>query len=211
MLGNLKFAALEQPQPTFDDAIGRPYWLAASTHDDEELQLCRLISTLPRSHLLVIAPRHPQRSAKIQQQLAALAVPFAVRSANQPLDEHTQVYLADTLGEMPQWLQNATAVFMGGSLVPVGGHNVLEAASAAAPVVTGPHMSNFKEEVALLRPSGAVVVENDAAAVIARIAELLNAPETAREKGLAGQAAVALQRGVLQRYTEALAPLIAGD
>lgn len=210
-LGNLKFAGLATETTVPEDGIGRPYWLAASTHDDEEFQLCSLLNQLPDSHLLVIAPRHPRRSAKIQQQLATLPLQLAVRSLDQNIESDTQVYLADTLGEMPRWLQHADAVFMGGSLVPVGGHNVIEAAAVAAPLVTGPHLHNFEQEAALLEPSGALQIAQDAQEVIACMGDLLRDAPAAQARGQSGKEAVQGNQDILPNYLAALGRLIARD
>lgn len=210
-LGNLKFAGLATDASALDDGIGRPYWLAASTHEDEELQLCRLLNQLPDCHLLVIAPRHPRRSAKIQQQLGALPLKLAVRSLDQPIDSDTQVYLADTLGEMPRWLQHADAVFMGGSLVPIGGHNLIEAAAVGAPQVSGPHLQNFEEEAALLTPSGALQVAADAAEAIECIGRLLADLPAAQGLGQSGKDALQGNQGILPDYLQALSRLVGRD
>lgn len=211
LLGNLKFAAISANTPALDNPIERPFWLAASTHEDEELQLCSamLAKSELASTLLVIAPRHPKRSAAIREQLSSLKVNYAVRSKNEPIDQKTQVYLADTLGEMSLWLQHAKAVFMGGSLVPVGGHNLLEPAAAGVPIVSGPQLHNFLEEAELLRPVGALQPCDTAAEAINAISELLADPENSRQLGAAGRLAVRAQADTLERYRDALLPLVA--
>lgn len=210
-LGNLKFAAAAVEAAAEPRPFDRPFWLAASTHDDEELQLARALHQRPMdAGLLVIAPRHPARSVKIQRQLRELGVAFAVRSLEQPVTAETRVYLADTLGEMQRWLQHAELVFMGGSLVPVGGHNLLEPAAAARPIASGPQLHNFAEEAALLRPSGALAVFEDAAAVVDYAAELRADPARARQLGEAGARALAAQGQVLEDYRRALLTLLEG-
>jgi len=150
--GNLKFA------PTTDlanihpiDLNSRNYVVAASTHNDEEKQLAQLWSELNTDTLLVIAPRHPNRSEQIQKQLSDLNVHFSVRSKQQPINDDTQIYLADTLGELTAFMQGAEFVFIGGSLIPHGGQNILEPARLGKTTVCGPHMFNFKDEVDLLK------------------------------------------------------------
>lgn len=209
-LGNLKFAAItSQPKESLNP-VDRPFWLAASTHDDEEIQLCTALLARPTraKQLLVIAPRHPKRSPKIQEQLKALGIPFAVRSQQQPILADTRVYLADTLGEMPLWLQHAQAVFMGGSLIPVGGHNLLEPAAAGVPIISGPSLYNFLEESELLRSVGALRPAETAEEVLQYIDALLADPDTSQRIGAAGRQAVLANADILERYTEALLALI---
>ena len=210
-LGNLKFAAIATAPDKIDNPIIRPFWLAASTHEDEEFQLCQALRNTANNHkpLLVIAPRHPKRSVKIQEQLTALNISFAVRSKEQPIEESTEVYLADTLGEMSLWLQHAQVVFMGGSLVPVGGHNLLEPAAAAAPIVSGPHLHNFLEEAALLRPSGALHQVESADDVVTYVESLMDDSHRRDQLGEAGRQAVQSNANMLERYTAALLPLVA--
>lgn len=210
-VGNLKFAAVATALDKIDNPITRQFWLAASTHEDEELQLCQALQNAPNNHklLLVIAPRHPKRSAKIQEQLTALKLSFAVRSKEQPIEHGTEVYLADTLGEMPLWLQHAEAVFMGGSLVPVGGHNLLEPAAAGAAIVSGPHLYNFLEEAALLSPSGALQQVESAVEVVAYVESLMSDSDQRTQLGESGRQAVQSNADMLERYTTALLPLVA--
>lgn len=210
-VGNLKFAAVATALDKIDNPITRAFWLAASTHEDEELQLCQALQNAPSNHkpLLVIAPRHPKRSAKIQEQLTALKISFAVRSRKQPIEESTEVYLADTLGEMSLWLQHAELVFMGGSLVPVGGHNLLEPAAAGAAIVSGPHLHNFLEEAALLAPSGALQQVESADEVVAYVESLMGDADKRTQLGESGRQAVQSNADMLERYTAALLPLVA--
>ncbi len=209
-LGNLKFAALSTPTAAPANALQRPFWLAASTHHDEEKQLCSAWLTRQPSStdLLVIAPRHPKRSARIQNQLKDLRLNFAVRSAGDEVNEQTQVYLADTLSEMPLWLHHAKVVFMGGSLVPIGGHNVLEPAAAGVPIVSGPHLHNFLEEAELLIPSGALHQADSAEEAIDYVNTLLANPDHSRVLGVEGFKAVQTNADMLERYIDALLPLV---
>ncbi len=135
--------------------------MAASTHHNEEQQLARLWQQLNTSHLLIIVPRHPNRSAQIQKQLAELKINYAVRSKQQTINNQTQVYLADTLGELRQFIAGAHCVFIGGSLVDHGGQNILEAASAGKAILCGPYMYNFNEELQLLLSHRACVQVNN--------------------------------------------------
>ena len=126
-LGNIKTYSGNPVQATaLPELENSNYLLAASTHDPEEQQLCDALSAT--GLLLVIAPRHVQRSSEIQQMLKARKIAFATRSRNEEVTADTRVYLADTTGEMDRIIANATIVFVGGSLIDRGGHNVLEPA-----------------------------------------------------------------------------------
>jgi len=190
--------------------IACPFWLAASTHENEEAQLCTALEKFHhcRNTLLVIAPRHPVRSEKIQEMLKKSGVNFAVRSKDQTINPDTQVYLADQLGELKMWLAHAEVVFMGGSLVPVGGHNLLEPAAASVSMVTGPHLQNVSEEAELLLAAGALYKAADADDVLQRIELLLADSELRKESGQAGYDAVSDKASVLDRYVEVLLPVI---
>ncbi|MGB5397612.1 MAG: glycosyltransferase N-terminal domain-containing protein [Gammaproteobacteria bacterium] len=143
--GNLKFAppalALDAQNNT-----RRDYVLVASTHHDEELQIARRWIALERDELLVIAPRHPERSDAILKQLQTLTPAIARRTRNEAITDSTKIYLLDTVGELMGWFAQAKLIIMGGSFVPVGGHNILEAAHFGKGVMFGPHMDNFADE-----------------------------------------------------------------
>lgn len=165
VVGNLKFAievhTVHQPINLPDVLQQRGYCVAASTHHNEEQHLAQLWQQLDTQHLLVIVPRHPNRSAQIQKQLAELNINYAVRSKQQPVNDQTLVYLADTLGELRQFIAAARCVFIGGSLIDHGGQNILEAASAGKAIVCGPYMYNFNEELQLLFSHQACIQVNN--------------------------------------------------
>jgi 3-deoxy-D-manno-octulosonic-acid transferase len=158
LIGNLKYSppsshAIEKPQ------VSREYVVAASTHDDEELQILQCWLKLDRNELLVIAPRHPERRDEILKQLTGLTEMIAVRSRNDTTTETTKVYLLDTVGELNNWFAGARLVIMGGSFISRGGHNLLEPAHFGKAVIFGPSMENFYEETRLmLRKHAAVQV-----------------------------------------------------
>lgn len=120
---------------------GRPVWLAASTHPGEEEMVAAAHKQASRSAqrlLLIIAPRHPERGPAIAAQLKADGWTIAVRSAGELPDQNTQIYLADTLGEMGLWYRVAPVSFLGGSLVEIGGHNPFEPAALGSAIIHGP-------------------------------------------------------------------------
>ena len=156
MIGNLKYSppsidAIENP------ATNRKYVVAASTHNDEEIQILQCWLKLDRNELLVIAPRHPERREEILKQLSSLSDMIAVRSRNDVITESTKVYLLDTVGELNNWFAGAHLVIMGGSFIPRGGHNLLEPAHFGKAVIFGPSMENFYEETRLMLNKHAAV------------------------------------------------------
>lgn len=153
-------------------AIGtRKTWLAASTHPGEEEAILDAQQILD-DRLLILAPRHPVRGAAIRDLITARGLNVAQRTRHERLTPETQVYLADTLGEMGLWFDLAPVSFIGGSLVPVGGHNAYEAVAHGSAVITGPAVSNFAALYdSLLAAKGAVMVP-DAPALAAAIRAL---------------------------------------
>ena len=144
--GNLKFTECEKPQNS-ENLINRKYVLAASTHDDEEIQIIReWLKLRERKLLLVIVPRHPERLGDILSQIPFSDMTIAIRSRNEKVKDKTQVYIADTYGELNQWIEHSEFVFMGGSLVDHGGQNFLEAALHGKTIIVGPYMYNFISE-----------------------------------------------------------------
>jgi 3-deoxy-D-manno-octulosonic-acid transferase len=202
VIGNIKFAAIAaNTEPSTETALARPYVLAASTHADEELRLVRTWQTRDRRpHLLVLAPRHPARLKNILQQLESLSPHIAIRSRADAVDENTTVYLVDTLGELPKFMVNAEAVFMGGSLVPHGGHNVLEAARLGRAIVFGPYMENFEDEARiLLQCEAALQVANDQE-LECRLTELLQSPNLRARLGSNAAAVIRERQHIAERY-----------
>ncbi len=151
-LGNLKFAApplAANPDQlaVLEIAFGsRPRWLAASTHPGEEEIVAevhaRLAARTPNL-LTVLAPRHPDRGPAIAEVFAARGLEVVLRSSGRPVTPESAVYLADTIGEMGLWYRLCQVVFVGGSLIPKGGQNLLEPAKLGCAIVCGPHMTNF--------------------------------------------------------------------
>lgn len=152
--GNLKFDVTPAPEKialghTWRKALGeRPVWLAASTREGEEalvLKAWREIGTMSGrpAPLLIIVPRHPQRFPEVATLLVRNGIDFVQRSAGLPASD-TQVWLGDSMGEMAAYYALADIAFVGGSLLPLGGQNLIEAAACGCPVVVGPHTLNFQ-------------------------------------------------------------------
>lgn len=211
VIDNIKFAA---PVAAETEAqaitLPRPYVLAVSTHDDEELQISRawLASDLSVDYLLVIVPRHPKRKAAILQQLRPLTDKLAVRSDNDEVNADTRIYLADTFGELQHFIAGAELVCMGGSLIPRGGQNLIEVARLGKLALFGPHMDNFADERDLLLNNQAAVEANNVEELINKITELLAQPEQIHTMGQRAQQLVDAKSNVAERYVEALAPYL---
>ena len=171
-LGNLKYAGLPMPidekeKNEIEKEIGtRPVWLYGSTHSDEEIKLGRYLNeieqTIPNI-LTIIVPRHPQRGTEINQALKDLGLKTALRSAKEKITDKTQVYIADTIGELGLWYTLCPIVFIGGSLIPHGGQNFMEPSRFRDAVIVGPHMHNFTDAMNRAKKADAVIqVENTA-------------------------------------------------
>jgi 3-deoxy-D-manno-octulosonic-acid transferase len=200
--GDLKFFAPLLPVDEAALAAFRaqtpfPLWLAASTHPGEEALVLQAHETLLPAHpglITVIVPRHPERGAEI----AALAQGAPRRSLGQ-VPIAGRPYIADTLGELGLFFRAAPFAFVGNSLVGFGGHNLIEPARLARPVLTGPHTENFVQSAALLRAAGALVEVADAPALAAAAAAWLDAPDTAAAAGNAAAAALNASAALPQR------------
>jgi 3-deoxy-D-manno-octulosonic-acid transferase len=154
-LGNIKFD-VAIPQTTIAQGLqikadlfrGRFVWLIASTHKDEEaifLEIYKEIKQKIPELLLVIVPRHPERFADVKKQCEQFQLAVVMRTAGDRVFTETDVYLVDTMGELKMLYAASDVAFVGGSMVPRGGHNILEAAAVGVPVMFGPYMVNFKE------------------------------------------------------------------
>lgn len=196
-------------------AIGdRPVVVAASTHDGEEIALVRALDKLADRLCLILVPRHPARSAEIAAALERDGYRFARRSEGSEPDRDTDLYLADTLGEMGLFLRLADVVVMGGSFSaalekpPVGGHNPLEPARLGKPAVTGPDMTNWAAVTDALVQSGGLTVVEAPWDLPAVLAPLLADTDAARAMGERGRRAAAEAGSGLDRLWDALAPLL---
>ncbi|RDH81489.1 MAG: 3-deoxy-D-manno-octulosonic acid transferase [endosymbiont of Galathealinum brachiosum] len=199
--GNLKFVHTHNEQTIKPIKLNnQPYCVAASTHNDEELQLARLWQKLNPDMLLVIVPRHPNRSSQIQKQLDSLNTRYAVRSQNQDIKADTKIYLADTLGELSNFMAGAEFVFIGGSLIKHGGQNILESARLGKLTLCGPHMFNFKDEVEFLLDNNACLQVKSINELEPVISGYFNKPENF--VSIANNAKYALQKQstILETY-----------
>jgi len=195
-----------------DNFDGRPVWVAASTHDGEEqlvLHAHRLVQQRFPNAVLVIIPRHPERFPAVRSLLHKEGCQFISRTDGLPSTSDTEVYLVDTMGEVPLFYAAASVAFVGGTLVPVGGHNLLEPAALGRPVVTGPHLYNTQDIANMFDSLGASIVVNNAGQLGTAVADLFDDPETSQDIGARGMEIVRQNRGSLERLLKLLEPLIA--
>lgn len=185
----------------------RPVWIAASTHQGEDepvLQAFKQVLAQMPAALLVLVPRHPQRFDAVAGLCASQGFSAVRRSTAGQVLPTTQVYIGDTMGELPLMLAAADVAFVGGSLVSVGGHNLLEPAALGKPCLTGPHYFNFSDITQQLVQRGGAVVVQDAEALAVQVLDLLQNPAACQRMGGAAQQVVAANRGALQRTLQAL-------
>ncbi|OOZ37670.1 lipid IV(A) 3-deoxy-D-manno-octulosonic acid transferase [Solemya velesiana gill symbiont] len=180
----------------------RPIWVAASTHNGEDelvLEAHRQVCEVCQDALLVLVPRHPERFDRVADLSRKSGFNVSRRSLNEPCESSVDVFLGDTMGELPLFLAASDAAFVGGSLVPTGGHNVLEPAALGVPVAFGPSMYNFSIiSQQLLLEKAAVQVADEIELAEIMTEWLSDASERARI-GEKGRAVVEANRGALDR------------
>jgi 3-deoxy-D-manno-octulosonic-acid transferase len=210
VIGNLKYAI----NPHLNESLActtikRPFLLAVSTHDDEEMQLVQHIEILKKeNYLLVVAPRYPDRCKQLLNQFKNNNLSVAVRSHKEPITDKTDIYLIDTLGDLSMYYNEAALVFVGGSLIQRGGHNVLEPASFGKCVVVGPHTENFAQEVDELLDANGVIQITDHYDLSLKLVHLLNNDHERTQYGVNAQHFVEKKTVVLKNYLEHIQPLI---
>jgi 3-deoxy-D-manno-octulosonic-acid transferase len=218
--GNIKFD-IELPKDllergeTFrrDNFEGRPVWVAASTHDREEEQVLDAHEQLSKRFpdaLLILAPRHPERFAAVRNLLHKKGLSFVARTDGISCTSDTQVYLGDTMGDVPLFYAAANVAFVGGSLVPIGGHNLLEPAALGRPVVTGPHLFHTQDIASKFEKLGASIAVNNADQLATAVADLFADEATATDIGNRGRELVRQNKGALDRLLKLLEPLLSG-
>jgi len=213
--GNLKYASPDLPvneeelNTVLQMVQDRPVWLAASTHDGEEVLLGRVHQKLKAAHpdlITMIAPRHPERGEKIVADLRANGLQVAQRSFDENIEAETDLYIADTLGELGLFYRLSPIVFMGKSLQPLGGQNPLEPARLNCAMMCGPYMTNFVEMMARFEQAKAITIVTDEDDMVTSVSSLIL--DQAKQTDLAQKAkSVAYdQAAVLERTMDALAP-----
>lgn len=189
----------------------RPVWIAASTHDGEDELLLeahkRLLHQFP-DLLLILVPRHPERFPVAQALTEKAGLSYILRSRGEVPSATTQVVIGDTMGELMLLYGIADLAFVGGSLVERGGHNPLEPAAHAIPVLMGPHTFNFKDICAKLDASDGLITVNNADDVVKEITTLLTDEDYRRYYGRHAVEVLHQNQGALQRLLQLLEPYL---
>ncbi|HAU28528.1 MAG TPA: 3-deoxy-D-manno-octulosonic acid transferase [Rhodospirillaceae bacterium] len=217
--GNLKYAS--DPLPAAPEAVealssaigGRVCWLYASTHPGEEdmaAHVHKVVAEKLPGLLTILAPRHPQRGVEVAAMLRAEGLSCAVRSAGETIAPGTEVYVADTMGEMGLLFRVVPVVVMGGSFVPHGGHNPIEPAQLGCAILYGPHMFNFKAVCADLEKEGAALPLTGSLGLAEALQHLLVHPEAAAALARAAGGVAERNRDVLGEILSRLHPLLPG-
>lgn len=191
--GNVKFD-MDVPQSLREQgealrqffSTSRPVWIAASTHPGEEAGILEAFGALQQPFpdcLLILAPRHPERCDAVEELSRHAGFDTLRRSRREQYGGGTEVFILDSLGELPVYYACADIAFVGGSLVPVGGHNLLEPASLGVPVISGPHLFNFSSISELLLEAQAMCVVSNAAALADTVIRLLRDADLRRAMG----------------------------
>jgi 3-deoxy-D-manno-octulosonic-acid transferase len=194
-----------------DNFEGRPVWVAASTHDKEEQQILhahRIVLEQISDALLVLIPRHPERFSVVRMLLHREGLRFISRTDGLPCTSDIEVYLGDTMGEVPMFYAAGNVAFVGGTLVAVGGHNLLEPAALGRPVVTGPYLFNTQDIADKFEKLGASITVNNAGQLASAIIDLFSNPATAEDIGNRGRELVLCNRGSLERLLKMVEPLL---
>ncbi|NIV17074.1 MAG: 3-deoxy-D-manno-octulosonic acid transferase [Woeseiaceae bacterium] len=189
----------------------RPVWIAASTHDQEEEHVLDAHRQSLESHpdlLLVLVPRHPERFAQVRDLVTKEGFECVSRTEKRHCDATTQVFLGDTMGELPLFYAASDIAFVGGSLVPVGGHNLLEPAALGIPVISGPHVFNAQEIADMFVDLGACCMVADADELAKAVSGLVSDADKAADLGARGMEILQKNRGALGRLLDLLDPLI---
>lgn len=217
--GNIKFeialpASLREVAQVVRREWGneRTIWVAGSTHEGEEEIIVDVFRSVRRDHpslLLVLVPRHPERFESVHRLLQRSRLKTVRRSTHTgPIGDDVEAFLGDTMGELPVFFAASDIAFVGGSLVPTGGHNILEACALGKPVIFGPHMFNFLEISRMALDAGAGIQVQDAHALEQTVRQLV---EDANHRFSCGQNGIALidaNQGALARTLEALDPFL---
>jgi 3-deoxy-D-manno-octulosonic-acid transferase len=190
----------------------RPVWMAASTRDGEEALILDAIARapMPPGSLLVIVPRHPHRFAVVAELLRSRGMPFVRRSENRSVPADIGVVLGDSMGEMSAYYAATDVAFVGGSLLPLGGQNLIEPIALGIPVLIGPHTFNFAEATAGAIAAGAAQLVADADAMAREVSELLSDPSRRKAMGDAARTFHAAHQGAVQRLWSWLRPQLTG-
>jgi len=212
--GNLKFdiyfphSVSEQAQALRRYlSVNRPVWIAASTHEGEERIILDAFAKILEKQsqcLLVIVPRHPERAPGVKELCNRRNLKVLCKTDTKECDESTQVFILDTLGELPVYYAASDVAFVGGSFTEIGGHNMLEPASLGVPVIMGPHVFNFQEISQLLLDEGVAWKVSCADELSSRVCGLLDDANLRHSTGERGRNIVLKNRGNVENVMKLL-------
>ena len=215
VMGNLKFD-IAPPQAMLELGLSlrgqfgrtRKIFLLASTREGEEALILDAWQKIPVDVLLLIVPRHPQRFGEIEEMLKKRGFNYQKRSENKAVPAEIQVVLGDSMGEMFAYYAACDLAFIGGSLLPFGGQNLIEACSVGKPVLIGQHTYNFKEAAKLAVEAGAAVRVNDAHELMQEAARILNDDEARDAMGRQGVMFVSSHQGATDNAMQIISEIL---
>jgi 3-deoxy-D-manno-octulosonic-acid transferase len=181
----------------------RPVWIAASTREGEEeriLEAFALVKKQLPNCLLILVPRHPERFEKVKDMCRNRLYSVITRSSQYLCTENTDILLGDTMGELMLFYGSADVAFVGGTLLPYGGQNVLEPALFGLPIITGPHLFNFSEAARLLQDAHALVITDHVDTLAHEVIRFLQDAELRKATGERAQKVVEDNRGAVDRH-----------
>jgi 3-deoxy-D-manno-octulosonic-acid transferase len=218
VVGNLKFdidvreeVAKAGQSLRADQFAARPVWIAASTHEGEEeraLTAHEIVRARLEDALLILVPRHPQRFPDVAALLAERRVPYVSRSRGERVTEATRVLLVDTLGELLMLYAAVDVAFVAGSLVPIGGHTLLEPAALGCPIIVGPHNFNAPDIAQMLLSSSAAIQVADEKALGGALVRLLNDADERRDMAARAREILEKNRGALARLIDIIESVV---
>ncbi|OGT26996.1 MAG: 3-deoxy-D-manno-octulosonic acid transferase [Gammaproteobacteria bacterium RIFCSPLOWO2_02_FULL_42_14] len=180
-----------------------PVLIAASTHDGEESLILdafqKMREKIPNLFLILV-PRHPSRAPKVAELCHRKNYSLQLRSQQKPIEKNSAILLVDTIGELTMIYAASDIAFVGGSLVPVGGHNVIEPATLGIPIITGPHLQNFTEIAQLLQHAGALQIVADENQLSDTVTALFISTDLREKIGESAKKAIAENRGALEKH-----------
>jgi len=217
VVGSIKFE-IDNPSDIFDRAKvlrasfgSRPVWIAASTHQGEEEQILAAFKGILHQRpdtLLILVARHPERFASVKELCEKQGYSVVTRSSGENCTSSTQVFLGDTMGELKLLYAAADLAFVGGSLVSIGGHNVLEPIGLNIPTITGPQMFNFAEINERLLAAGALIQIQEAQQLTDLILDLFENSERTKLMQFKGEQVLAENRGALQKNLDLIESIL---
>ena len=183
----------------------RPVWVAASTHAGEEERVLAAFREIKKHFpdaLLILVPRHPDRFNEVATVIQKQGYTMVSRSSGHAVTKDTAVFLGDTMGELALFYAASDVAFVGGSFIPLGGHNTLEPAALAVPVVVGPYTQNFVDITKLLLDAGVLVQVQDTEALIKAVLYWFNHPQERIAAGENGKKVMETNRGAVNKIME---------